>query len=130
MRLRSAPRLYELVQEGIDEYTKSLRKSLPKYLYPPHIITSTWVGALSRLGIDFVVPVAESECISGLDAQKETGKAIFGKGYIVSDAVVAEREKAEREKAEREKAERWELRERELAIVQRLNRASHETTER
>ena len=125
VRLRSAPRLYELVQEGIDEYTKSLRKSLPKYLYPPHIITSTWVGALSRLGIDFVVPVAESECISGLDAQKETGKAIFGKGYIVSDAVVAEREKAEREKAER-----WELRERELAIVQRLNRASHETTER
>ena len=92
---------------------------------PPHIITSTWVGALSRLGIDFVVPVAESECISGLDAQKETGKAIFGKGYIVSDAVVAEREKAEREKAER-----WTLSERELAIVQRLNRASHETTER
>ena len=93
------------------------------------------MGALSRLGIDFVVPVAESECISGLDAQKEAGKAIFGKGYIVSDAVVAEREKAEREKAEREKAERekaerWELSERELAIVQRLNRASHETTKR
>ena len=126
VRLRSAPRLYELVQEGVEAFTKTLKKQLPKYSYPPHIITSTWVGALSRLGIEFSVPVAESECISGLDSQKGAGKAIFGKGYIVSDAVKAEREKAEREKAEREKAERWELSERELAIIQRLNRASHE----
>ena len=109
------------MQEGVDEYTKTLRKQLPKYSYPPHIITSPWVGQLSRLGIEFSVPVAESEGISGLDSQRATGKAIFGKGYIVSDAV-----KAEREKAEREKAERWELSERELAIIQRLNRASHE----
>ena len=140
VRLRSAPRLYELVQEGVDEYTKTLRKQLPKYSYPPHIITSPWVGQLSRLGIEFSVPVAESEGISCLDSQRATGKAIFGKGYIVSDAVKAEREKAEREKAEREKAERekaerekaerWELSDRELAIIQRLNRASHETTER
>ena len=35
-----------------------------------------------------------------------------------------------REWAEREWAERWELSERELAIIQRLNRASHETGER
>ena len=121
VRLRSAPRLYELVQEGVDEYTKTLRKQLPKYSYPPHIITSPWVGQLSRLGIEFSVPVAESEGISCLDSQRAKGKAIFGKGYIVSDAVMAEREKAEREKAER-----WELSDRELAIIQRLNRASHE----
>ena len=111
IRLRSAPRLYELVQAGVDEYVKSLRKSLPKYSYPPHIITSAWVGALSRLGIEFSVPVAESESISVLDSQRSSGKAIFGKGYIVSDAV----------KAEREKAERWELSDRELAIIKRLN---------
>ena len=121
IRLRSAPKLYAMVQKGIDEYVKSLRKSLPKYSYPPHIITSAWVGTLSRLGIEFSVPVAESESISVLDSQKESGKAIFGKGYIVSDAVEAEREKAEREKAEREKAERWELSDRELAIIKRLN---------
>ena len=125
IRLRSAPKLYAMVQAGADEFMKTLHKSLPKYSYPPHIITSPWVGVLSRLGIDFVVPVAESEGISGLDSQKASGKAIFGKGYIVSDAVMAEREKAEREKAER-----WELSERELAIIQRLNRASHETGER
>ena len=116
IRLRSAPKLHAMVQAGVDEYVKTLRKSLPKYSYPPHIITSAWVGALSRLGIEFSVPVDESETISRLDSQKESGKAIFGKGYIVSDAV-----KAEREKAEREKAERWELSDRELAIIKRLN---------
>ena len=116
IRLRSAPKLHAMVQAGVDEYVKTLRKMLPKYSYPPHIITSAWVGALSRLGIEFSVPVDESETISRLDSQKESGKAIFGNGYIVSDAV-----KAEREKAEREKAERWELSDRELAIIKRLN---------
>ncbi len=141
IRFRSAPKLQEMVQEGIDEFTKTLKKQLPKYSYPPHIITSSWVGALSRLGIEFSVPVAESEGINGLDSQKASGKAIYGKGYIVSDRVKAEREKAEREKAEREKAERekaerekaerekaerWELSERELQIIERLNKQHHE----
>ena len=114
-----------MVQEGIDEFTKTLKKQLPKYSYPPSIITSSWVGILSRLGIEFSVPVAESEGISGLDSQKASGKAIYGKGYIVSDRV-----KAEREKAEREKAERWELSERELAIVARLNEQGRKAPQR
>ena len=121
VRFRSAPKLQAMVQEGIDEFTRTLKKQLPKYSYPPHIITSSWVGALSRLGVEFSVPVAESEGISGLDSQKAAGKAIYGKGYIVSDRV-----KAEREKAEREKAERWELSERELQIIERLNKQHHE----
>ena len=121
VRFRSAPKLQAMVQEGIDEFTRTLKKQLPKYSYPPHIITSSWVGALSRLGIEFSVPVAESEGISGLDSQKASGKVIYGKGYIVSDRV-----KAEREKAEREKAERWELSERELLIIERLNKQHHE----
>ena len=121
VRFRTAPRLYELVAEGVEEFTKALRKELPKYTYPPHIITASWLNQCSRLGIEFSVPVAESEGISVLDSQKASGKAIYGKGYIVSDRV-----KAEREKAEREKAERWTLSERELAIIERLNTQSHE----
>ena len=110
---------------------KSITKQLPKYAYDHHIITTPFLSALSRLGIDFSVPVAESETISQLDSQRESGKAIFGKGYIVSDRVFAEREKAEREKAEREKAERekaerWELSDRERAIIERLNQNTQE----
>lgn len=44
IRFRSAPKLQAMVQEGIDEFTKTLRKPRPKYSYPPHIITSSWVG--------------------------------------------------------------------------------------
>ena len=117
VRLRSEPSLYAAVKQANDENLRELHRELPKYSYDHHIITAPFVGALSRLGIEFSVPVAESESISQLDAQKECGKAIYGKGYIVSDRVFAEREKAEREKAER-----WTLSEKERAIVARLNR--------
>lgn len=123
IRLRSRPTLYKAVDDANTDNLRTMRKELPKYSYDHHIITAPFVGALSRLGIDFAVPVAESESISQLEAQKESGKAIFGKGYIVGDRVFAEREKAEREKAEREKAERWELSDKERATVRRLTPA-------
>lgn len=146
IRFRSAPKLYAMVSEGIDAFKRQLseKKALPVYEYPPHIITSAWVGALSRLGIEFSVPVAESEGISGLDCQKATGKAIYGKGYIVSDRVKAERERAEAERAPREKAakarqaeaeraklekaRRWEFSARELAIIEKLNEQGRKAT--
>ena len=115
IRVKSEPSLYKAVKEANDENLKNLRKQLPKYNYDHHIITSTFVSALSRLGIPFSVPMRESEPIAQMDAQKASGKAIYGKGYIVSERVFQEREKAEREKAER-----WELSDREKKIVQRL----------
>ena len=127
LRLRSCPSLYKAVKEANDVNLRELRRELPKYSYDHHIITSTFVGALSRLGIAFSVPVAESERISQLESQKASGKAIYGKGYIVSEQVFAEREKAEREKAEREKAKRWELSEKEKDIIRRLSRHGEST---
>ena len=117
VRLRSEPSLYRAVKEANDENLREMHKELPRYSYDHHIITAPFVGALSRLGIDFEVPVKESEPISRLDAQKESGKAIYGKGYIVGERIFDEREKAEREKAER-----WELSAREREIVKRLTR--------
>lgn len=118
LRLRSAPELYRVIKAANDENLKELHKELPKYSYDHHIITAPFIGQLSRLGIEFSVPVSESESISGLDSQKEKGRTIYGKGYIVSEQVYAEREKAEREKAER-----WELSAREMEIVKRLTEA-------
>lgn len=122
IRLRSAPDLYRAVKEANDRNLKEIRKQLPKYAYDHHIVTSTFVGSLSRLGIEFSVPVAESVKVSGMDAQKPYGKALFGSGYLVSDQVFAEREKAEREKAER-----WELSDRERTIVAELTAAGEES---
>ena len=96
-----------------------------------HVINSTTLSPLSRLGIEFVGYRDETAIVRELDAQKERGVAIYGSGYLISDRLAAEREKAEREKAEREKAERekaerenvfvWKLSERELGIIASLS---------
>ena len=114
-RARSEPTLYEAVKAANDENLREQKKELPRYLYPDYVLTSTRCAQFSRLGIDFVLPKAESEHIRRLDAQKETDKAAFGSAYLMS-----ERMKQEKEKAEREKAERWHLSPREMEIVRRL----------
>jgi hypothetical protein len=73
------------------------------------------VNRYSKYGVDFSVPVAESYPCSALDAQKEAGKAIFCKGYLLS-----ERAAAERAAAERAAATKWSLSEREWGIVKSL----------
>ena len=128
IRVRSCPSLYATIKEANDKNLASMRKELPKYAYDHHIVTSPFFSILSRLGIEFSVPVAESQPISALDSQKKSGKTIFGKGYIVSEQVYAERERAEREiaereRAERERAERWELSDKEKEIVRELTKA-------
>ena len=116
LRLRSCPTLYDAVKTANDNNLRKIRKELPKYSYPDYVITATRVCQFSRYGIDFAVPVSESKVINRLDSQVESGKTIYGKGYLVSERV-----KAEREKAEREKAERWELSQRELDIIKSLS---------
>ena len=112
IRLRSAPTLYKAVAEGVEEFMKEKRKEIPKYTYPDNIITAPFVARLSHYGVDFQVGVRESESINQLDAQKETGKGIYGKGYIVG-------EKAAAEKAA---ATHWTLSAREMEIIKRLSK--------
>ena len=124
-RARSEPTLYAAVKAANDENLRELKKELPRYVYPDYVLTSTRCAQFSRLGIEFVLPKAESEHIRRLDAQKDTDKSAFGSAYLMSERMKqekekAEREKAEREKAEREKAERWHLSPREMEIVRRL----------
>jgi hypothetical protein len=127
LRVRTAPELCKAVQDASDEEQREKHAELPKYSYPDQVITAAMVARLSKYGIDFKLTKAESENISALDAQKETGKAIFGKGYLISERAAAERAAAERAAAERAAAERaaaqrWELSEREWQIVKNLGR--------
>ena len=131
IRVRSVPSLYRVAQAAADEFAKSMHKELPKYSYPDNIVTSAFVARLSKYGIDFSFSVGESEPISAMDAQKEVGKTIYGKGYIVSEKAAAEKaaaekaaaEKAAAEKAAAEKAtvQRWQLSDREKQIIKKLN---------
>ena len=112
IRFKSCPSLYQAVQAASDEYDKELHKELPKYSYPDYVVTAAFVARLSKYGIPFEVSVGQSCAISSLDSQRDTKKAIYGKGYLVS-------EKAAAEKAA---ATRWTLSDRERAIIAKLSK--------
>ena len=116
IRLRSVPSLYRVVKEANDRNLEEQRRELPKYAYPDNVVTSAFVARLSRYGIDFSVSRAESVSIDALDAQKEQGRGIYGKGYLVS----------ERAAAERAAAIRFALSPREREIVAQLGKADND----
>ena len=116
IRLRSVPSLYRVVKEANDRNLEEQRRELPKYAYPDNVVTSAFVARLSRYGIDFSVSRTESVGIDALDAQKEQGRAIYGKGYLVS----------ERAAAERAAAIRFALSPREREIVAQLGKAGND----
>lgn len=121
IRFRSAPDLYNAIDIANTENLKQMRKELPKYTYPDHIVTSTFVGRMSKYGIDFSVSVDESEPISALDHQKKDGKTIYGKGYIISEKAAAEKAAAEKAAAEKAAAIRWQLSDKEWDIIKKLS---------
>ena len=91
IRLRSAPTLYRAVTAAVEETLRAKRVELPKYSYPDEVVTSAFVARLSRYGVDFCVSRSESVCIDALDEQKQQGKAIYGKGYLISEKAAAEK---------------------------------------
>lgn len=126
-QVRTAPDLYQTIAKIDRENTKG--RELPKYEYPPEVLTGTKLGYLSKYGQDFrAKPEEVSERISTLDSQKDTGKSIFGGGFLLSEKKAAEikaaKEAADHFKDNREKEEKaptiWELSDREWEIVKSL----------
>ena len=129
---RTDPELYKLITEVDKENQRALHKELPKYIYPEHVVTVAMMGRWSRYGVEQSFKHDSTKLIDALDEQKEVGKAIYGKGLLLSEKAAAEKaaaekaaaekaaaEKAAAEKAAAEKAaaETWQLSERERAIV-------------
>jgi len=125
-KVRTAPDLCRAINRKVAELRAKETKQLPKYDYPDNVITSTKCGYLSKYGEDFRVRPEECYFIRSLDAQKPTGKAIFGGGFLISEKAAAEKaaaEKAAAEKAAAEKAAatKWKLSDQEQKIVWSLN---------
>ena len=121
IRMRTAPTLYAAVDKANRQNKQEQVKQLPKYTYPPELITSAQIYPYNKYGIDFKITRKECIRVGMLDAQKPLGKTIFGGGLLLNDRLTAEREKAEREKAEV-----FKLSERERYILANLNTASKE----
>ena len=148
IRFRSEPVLYEAVRKANEKnrviVVKNNGKMQAKYIYPENLVQTPFLCQCSRLGYDFVALVDETFQLSELDSQKREGKAIFGKGYLISDRLVEERRKFERERYKREceyqnkiekekqakeqkskeEATVWPISQREREIIERLNKAT------
>ena len=121
---QTEPRLTKLVNDEVERFRRTKTVQLPKYTYPDNIVTAAMLQRYSHYGVDFKIHKKDCAPIYALDAQRSTGKAIFGSGLLLSDCAAAERAAAERAAAERAAATKWELSARERAIVEYLN--SHE----
>ena len=112
---RSAPELYRI----LDKVNKANieTKELPKYEYPNNVITSTRLALFSKHGVDFSVKENDTYKIKSLESQKKHKKAIFGSGYLVSDAAAQAAAQAARED---KKTVVWDLSEKERKIIEKL----------
>ena len=113
---QTAPTLGRAINDAVEQLRKEKTRSLPKYTYPDNIVTAAILQRWAHYGIDFQVRRGECVRISKLDAQRESGKVIFGGGLLLSS-----QKAAERAAAERAAAHKWELSDRELAIVASLD---------
>ena len=117
---QTAPGLGKAIEDAVEKIKAETRRELPKYTYPDHILTAAMLQRYSKYGIDFSVKRENCQFVSKLDAQKESGKTIYGGGLLLSNSAAAERAAAERAAAERAAKTVWELSERERAIVETL----------
>lgn len=144
--VRTAPALYVALEQA--SVVNLGKKQLPKYSYPPEVITSAMVARWCERGVDFRLPREDAERISALDAQRLEGKAIYGNWFLLSENATRDAEAAAREtetavrEAEVRRAEAvlredeaanaggteyvWELSERERGIVANLGKNEEE----
>ena len=96
---------------------KKLHRELPKYSYPDEVLTATMLCYMTSHGVSLEIGGSDAHFIRALDAQKASGKDLFGSGFLLSEKAAAEKAAAEKAAAEKDDTYIWELSERELEIV-------------
>lgn len=88
------------------------KKNMPKYQYPPNVLTAHKMASWSSCGIDYAIRRDQCCSVRRLDSQKPRKKGIYGSGLLLSES-------AERA-AERAAENTWTLSEREREIIRKL----------
>ena len=118
----SAPDLRKRIMEAQEKAKGNGSMSLPRYEYPPEVLTSSMLGYLSTHGVEFKVMRDEVSpvLLSALASQRAVGKGIYGKGLLISEKKAAEKKAAEKKAAE--KVIVWELSDVEREAVRRIDK--------
>ena len=126
-KIIASAELRELIEEANKENLRKMHKELPKYSYPDEVLTSTMLGYMAAHGTSLEIEAKDVYFIRALDIQKESGKVLFGSGFLLSEKAAAEKAAAEKAAAEKAAAEKidtniWELSDREREIVKSLGK--------
>ena len=116
--IRTAPDLTKLVNDTVERLRGESRKHLPKYAYPPELMTVSRLNKVGNAGVDFRVKASDVAFTRALDSQRAAKKAIYGGGYLLSERKAAELKAAELKAAEDVKV--WTLSDREKHIIENL----------
>lgn len=118
--IRTAPELTAKIEAVNDEINAENKNHLDKYEYPDGVVTSAMLGKWSGYGVDY--RENRAEFVRELESQKDSGRSIYGSGYLVPRAAMIEaRNKAEQET----NAIKWSLSPRELKIIETLEGADN-----
>lgn len=114
-KIVAAADLREILDDENKKNLKKLHRELPKYSYPDEVLTATMLCYMAAHGVSLEISERDAHFIRALDAQKASGKALFGSGFLLSEKAAAEKAAAEKVNTDI-----WELSEREWAIVRGL----------
>ena len=101
---------------------RKLHKELPKYSYPDEVLTATMLCYMAAHGTSLEIEEKDTYFIRALDSQKESGKVLFGSGFLLSEKATSEKAAAEKAAAEKVDTNIWELSDREREIVKSLGK--------
>jgi hypothetical protein len=102
------------------------KRSLPKYKYPPNVLTVSMLDNLVDNGIMLKIEQSQTHFIRNLDSQKRYGKALFGAGYLLSDKAAAKivaakiAAKIAADQAKEDNTLQWVLSDKEMDIIKSL----------
>lgn len=109
--------------QAIEEAQAREDRSLPRYVYPAHVLRACDLDRFSKHGVRYVVRRSSAQRIARLESQGERAR-IYGGGLLLSEAAAADRERAERQTAEAAAraatATAWTLGETEWNIIKTL----------
>ena len=124
-KIIASSELRKIIDEANKENLEKLHRQLPKYSYPDEVLTATMLTYIAAHDAELEIDEKDLCFIRALDAQKESGKGLFGSGFLLSKTATelktaAVKAAAEKAAAEKVNTDVWELSEREKEIVASL----------
>lgn len=125
--VRIEPELRARLETINDDNQRALHKQLPKYDYPSNVLTGADYNICAS-GKGLQIKRGQAVFIRQLDAQRQSGKTIFGSGLLLSDKAASAKQAgkiAAIEITQKKKTDDvivWDLSEREKRIIDQMNK--------